>query len=458
MVVGRAFRPNPFSVSKSYKGDQSKNRVAITTLGCKVNTFESELIAKRLIADQFERVDAGSDADWHIINSCTVTAEADRQTRQIARRLKRQNPDAKIVITGCYAQTNPDACVAIEGIDWVVGNAAKLDIPVIVRDETAFEAPIIHPVLDELVALPSELLNGYESQSRAFIQIQQGCDQGCTFCIIHVARGPSRSFDPAAIVAQYQQLATAGYHEVVLCGVDLGSYGEDLADEVSLAVLLESMLQKNLDCRIRLSSIDPIHLTDLVIGLIAQNPRICSHVHLSMQSANTLVLKQMKRRASRDMIYERIAKLRRITPNLTLSADILVGFPTESLPQFEETLQAITDLGIAWPHVFPYSPREGTPAARIKKQVEKSERKRRAALARRAGERVRTDQAKQLVGTNLRCIVESVAPGSDYSQVRSDNYWLIRVEGVALPEGQWVDVTVTKTEADSIVGELSASS
>ena len=246
-------------------------RVAISTLGCKVNTFESELIMQRLGEYDYQRVKSTEAADIYIINSCTVTAEADRQSRQLARKLKRQNEKATVIMTGCYAQNNIETVADMDEIDWVVGNAAKLDIPQLIREREGQSYRVntlIKPDFNELLAVPEDLLGGYESQSRAFIQIQQGCDQGCTFCIIHIARGPSVSFPVQIVLAQYRKIVEQGYKEVVICGVDLGSYGDDLGSNHSLLSLLKKMLALNLDCRIRISSIDPWHLSDELIDLI----------------------------------------------------------------------------------------------------------------------------------------------------------------------------------------------
>ncbi len=431
-------------------------RVAISTLGCKVNTFESELIMQRLCEHDYERVSPGDAADIYIINSCTVTAEADRQSRQLARKLKRQNENATVIMTGCYAQNNSEMVAGIDEIDWVVGNAAKLDLPrLIMQKEQQQSSLLLMPAFDEMLAVPEDLLAGYESQSRAFIQIQQGCDQACTFCIIHVARGPSLSFPLQNVIAQYQKMVEQGYKEVVICGVDLGSYGDDLEGEHSLFNLLAEMLALKLDCRIRISSIDPYHLTDELIELIADNEQICPHIHLSMQSANTLILKRMKRRANREMIFDRVGKLREKIPALALSADVLVGFPTETAEQFAETLEAIEQLQIAYPHVFPYSNREGTPAARIPDQTEVAEKKRRARLVRELGQRVWQQQAQLRVGTQQRCLLESSNAAGE-SIARCDDYFPVRLAESAhsLQKGQWCQIQISGIEGQSLLGEI----
>ncbi|MGI9311475.1 MAG: tRNA (N(6)-L-threonylcarbamoyladenosine(37)-C(2))-methylthiotransferase MtaB, partial [bacterium] len=321
-------------------------KFSVATLGCKVNRFESESIAQQLRARGHQRADlAKQRAEVCVINTCTVTAEADRQSRQLVRRAIRDNPGARVVVTGCYAEMNPQACAAIPGVDMVVGNARKLDIPALLDAPT--DAPFVKSVnsVAEATAHADEsaqsLLSGFDGRARAFLQIQQGCDQGCTFCIIHRARGPNRSVPARRILRQAEQLVRAGHRELVVCGVDIGSYGDDLAPDENLPALLARLTDIKGDFRVRLSSIDPAHLSDALIESLAHEPSLCPQLHLSLQSASTMILKRMKRRATREMVYERVAALRRALPELVLSADILVGFPTETEAQFDETLRAL---------------------------------------------------------------------------------------------------------------------
>ncbi len=403
--------------------------VAFSTLGCKVNVFESELMAEKIVGDQYHRVHAGEQADLYVINTCTVTAEADRQARQLVRRAVRQNPDAWVVVTGCYAQMDPQTCAEIPGVDLVVGNSQKLDIPELLDDLYQGNLPsILLKDIDREISLPDQLLQGFAGHSRAFVQIQQGCDQGCTFCIIHTARGPNRSFSSEMIKRQCQRLLMNGYGEIVLCGVDIGSYGSDFKDseigQVNLSALLRSLLEikgdLDGDYRLRLSSIDPAHITDEFIDLLSNNSRICPQLHLSLQSANTLILKRMKRRAAKALIYDRIGALRAAVPDLILSADILVGFPTESEKRFSDTLFAIHELEIAYPHVFRYSPRPATPAARIPAQVPMLACKQRAKAAREAGKEVWKRVAKRQIGQHKTVLVESA---NDKAHINPD--WMV---------------------------------
>lgn len=432
-------------------------RVAVATLGCKVNTFESQLITDSLRRAEWQVVDAAEEADLYVINTCTVTAEADRQARQLVRRAVRRNPSATVVVTGCYAQMDPEACAAIPGVDLVLGNDRKLDLVGFLPQLAAGGLPrVMVGDLDAQVSLPSELLGDFDGQVRAFVQIQQGCDQGCTFCIIHRARGPSRSLAPSLILRQVERLVANGYREVVLCGVDLGSWGRDLVVEgvtgqPDLCDLIEWLHGIEGDFRIRLSSIDPAHIPDRLIGLLADSPRLCPHIHLSLQSGNTIILKRMKRRYTAERALERVAALRAAVPGLVLSADVMVGFPTETEEHFQDTVEAVRTMEIAWPHVFAYSARQGTPAARIPRQVPVSERRERSRRLRAVGAQIRAAVLASRVGEDARVLLES--PLDDRAGVfrgRAADYLPCRVRVDGGVPGNWLDVRYTGADTDSL--------
>jgi threonylcarbamoyladenosine tRNA methylthiotransferase MtaB len=427
-------------------------RVAIATLGCKVNNHESNAIAQGFRDAHWSVVNASEVADVYVINSCTVTAEADRQSRQQVRRLARHNPRAKIVITGCYAQMQPETCGEISGVDLVVGNANKFNIPALA---TQLLEGRVSVGSEEELKRPTPLLYGYETRTRASVQIQQGCDQACTFCVIHTARGLSRSFPQEDIVKQVRHWVTSGYKEVVICGVDLGDYGTDLSPQPApgpLEQLLAELSALEGDFRIRLSSIDPIHLSDALLEFVGQSDRFCPYLHLSLQSGNTMILKRMKRRYTSEWVDERVAIARRLMPGLVLGADVMVGFPTETEEQFADTLQAIESLEICYPHVFPYSARDGTPAARIPRQVDPTTRKRRGALARTLGQRIRERVFARHLGSVASVLVErSVRP--DRYNARLTNYLPVRVEVGERMVGKRLPVRIVGTKPDYLIGE-----
>lgn len=438
-------------------------RVGITTLGCKVNTYESEIISETLKSDNWLTVPNTEQADLYLINTCTVTKEADRQARQEVRRAVKRNPDALVVVTGCYAQMDPEACAAIPGVDLVLGNDQKLDVHSLLPQLQRGELPrIMVGDLDQHVSLPDNLVTGFDSHTRAFVQIQQGCDQGCTFCIIHVARGPSRSIAPSVIKRQVQRLVLNGYPEVVICGVDLGSYGEDFPDtekRFNLSRLLRELL--SLDAlpsnpfRIRLSSLDPHHLSDELIDLMASEERICPQFHLSLQSGNTLILKRMKRRYDADHVRERIFAMRQKIPNLVISADVMVGFPTEEESHFQDTLEMVKELDIAYPHVFSYSEREGTPAARIPtaKQVPVDVRKQRNKAVREMGEQLRCELMTRSVGRAMWVLVEKLSRHGGKMLCRAEDYQEVLVDSVESQQGEWIEVQLTHIEHGRLHGE-----
>lgn len=404
--------------------DSSRPRVAVSTLGCKVNLYESNLIAQRLKTQNWRQVSARQHAEMHIINTCTVTQEADRQARQEVRRVIRKNPDAFVIVTGCYAQMDPVACAAIPGVDLVVGNDRKLDIHKLLPLYQTGKLPrVVVGDLDQHVSLPDGLLTGIDGQTRAFIQVQQGCNQGCTFCIIHRARGPSRSIDMPVIRRQAERLVMNGYRELVICGVDLGSYGQDLDhSDYDLVDLIDELHQNHEGIRLRLSSIDPAHISDRLINRFKDRV-VCPHLHLSLQSASTLILKRMKRRYDKSLVYERIERLRSAVSDLVISADVMTGFPTETDEHFNETLKAIGDLEIAYPHVFPYSARSGTPASRIPRQIEVQTRKARAEQIRQAGINVLSSVLARNSGHRHRVLTEaSVDKKTGMRRARSENY------------------------------------
>jgi len=388
------------------------SRVALTTLGCKVNAYESAIIAQRLGADHWTRVGERECADLYVINSCTVTAEADRQTRQAVRRALRLNPAARVVVTGCYAQNDPQACADIPGVSLVVGNEQKLSIPGLICDLPVQSGRPPPVRMGQSVDVPIQLLNGYHDRTRALVQVQQGCDQSCTFCVIHRARGASRSLAVDAVVRQVRRFIAQGYREIVVCGIDLGSYGQERGGPaVSLAALLAYIANLPGDFRIRLSSLDPVHLDDQLLEVLASSPRFCPYLHLSIQCGSTLILKRMGRRYDAALVRERVVQARGRIPGLILGGDIMVGFPTESAEDFAQTLRLIDDLNIIYPHVFTYSARPGTPAARISRQVPKNVRRERAAVLRQAGQQLRTRALDSQLWQEAEMLVEQVNPG-----------------------------------------------
>ena len=431
---------------------------ATTTLGCKVNLFESGLIGHSLQNINWQQVDHTDHADLYIVNTCTVTSEADRQARQTVRRLIRQNPQSLIVVTGCYAQISPDACAEIPGVDLVLGNDRKLDLHQLLPDLIQGERPaglVGDP--NEQVSLPQDIVEDCDGHTRAFVQVQQGCNQGCTFCIIHTARGPSRSFPITLIRRQVERLVLNGYREIVLCGVDIGSYGDDLSTDkpaYNLAKLLTEISSLDGDFRLRISSIDPSYLDSELIDVLAGEEKICPHFHLSLQSGNTLILKRMKRRYTAELMYQRVGELSARIPGAVFGADIMAGFPTESDQAFEDSVIMVERLGIAFPHVFSYSDRPGVPAQRIPSQVPHSLRKQRTRRLIETGEKVRKDLFERVVKNQLKAavLVEKQEPGCPHrSTGRSAEYLPIVIQTGSFAPGMLINVQITGIDGSRLI-------
>jgi len=345
--------------------------VEVLTFGCRLNAYESEVM----------RTHAAALTDTVIVNTCAVTAEAERQARQTIRRLSRERPEARIVVTGCAAQIDPAKWAALPGVDRVLGNEDKL------RPESwAPGAPgIVTDIMAARETAP-HLVTDFAGRARAFVQVQQGCDHRCTFCVIPFGRGPNRSVPIGVIVDQVRTLVAAGYREIVLTGVDIASYGADLPGRPTLGQMVRRMLALVPDLpRLRLSSIDPAAIDADIWRLLAEEPRLMPHLHLSIQAGSDLILKRMKRRHLRADALAAIEKARALRPGIAIGADLIAGFPTETDALFAETLDFVTEADLPFLHVFPYSERPGTPAARMP-AVPVPDRKARAAALRAAGD------------------------------------------------------------------------
>ncbi len=367
----------------------------IITFGCRLNAYESEVIRGHARA-------AGMN-DAVIVNTCAVTAEAERQARQAIRKARRARPDARIVVTGCAAQLSPERFAAMDEVDLVLGNEEKLD-PAQFLD-TAGARVAVNDIMS-VRETAGHLIAGFEARARAFVQVQQGCDHRCTFCIIPFARGPSRSVPPGAIVEQLRALVAGGCREAVLTGVDITDYGRDLPGRPSLGQVTRRLLALVPDLpRLRLSSLDPVEVDDELLALIADEPRLMPHFHLSLQSGDDLILKRMKRRHSRADAVEFCARVRDLRPDAVFGADLIAGFPTEDEAMFANTLALVEDCGLIHLHVFPFSERAGTPAARMG-QAPVAIRRERSARLRAAGENALARDLDGRVGGTARVLVE----------------------------------------------------
>ncbi len=358
------------------------NAPRFTTLGCRLNAYESE--AMKDLA-----VNAGL-TNAHVVNTCAVTAEAVRKSKQEIRKLRRDHPEAQIIVTGCAAQIDPDSFAKMAEVTAVIGNSEKMQASTWTALNTGFIGETEKVLVDDIMSVTEtagHLIDGFGTRSRAYVQVQNGCDHRCTFCIIPYGRGNSRSVPAGVVVDQIKRLVDKGFNEVVLTGVDLTSWGADLPGTPKLGDLVMRILKLVPDLnRLRISSIDSIEVDENLMQAIATEPRLMPHLHLSLQHGDDLILKRMKRRHLRDDAIQFCQEARKLRPDMTFGADIIAGFPTETDAHFENSLRLVDECDLTWLHVFPYSPREGTPAARMP-QVNGKLIKSRAAALRAAGDR-----------------------------------------------------------------------
>jgi threonylcarbamoyladenosine tRNA methylthiotransferase MtaB len=423
---------------------QRDDGLEVITFGCRLNTFESEVMRRHAAAAEMQ--------DAVIVHTCAVTAEAERQARQTIRRLRRDRPEARIIVTGCSVQVTSGAYAAMPEVDHVVGNAEKLK-PETWRGLAAGPAAPRLQVGDIMTARETarHLVDGLDGRTRAFLQVQQGCDHRCTFCVIPYGRGPSRSVPLPVIVEQARTLVAGGYRELVITGVDIASYGKDLPDRPTLGAMLERLLAAVPELpRLRLSSLDPAEVDPDLRDLIGSEPRLMPHLHLSVQAGDDLVLKRMKRRHLRAQVVELAADLRRLRPDLVFGADLIAGFPTEDEAMFQNTLDLVDEAGLTFLHVFPFSARPGTPAARMP-QVAKETRKERAARLRARGEAALETFLVAQLGQRRRALIERHDTG------HTDQFAPVRLaEGTApLPAGTIAELAIAAVQGGMLVGRLS---
>ena len=409
----------------------------IVTFGCRLNAWESEAM---------RRLTAGAGlSDALVFNTCAVTAEAERQARQAIRKARRERPGAQIVVTGCAAQIAPERWLAMEEVDRVVGNAEKLT-----AEAWKPDAPpaLVNDIMSVRETAP-HLLDGFGGRARAFVQVQQGCDHRCTFCIIPYGRGPSRSVPLGEIAAQTRRLLEAGAAEIVLTGVDIASWGADLPGAPRLGQAVRRLLAQVPELRrLRLSSVDPAAIDDDLFRLLAEEPRLMPHLHLSAQAGDDMVLKRMKRRHLAADVVSLCERLKALRPEIAFGADLIAGFPTETETMFARSLELVEACPLTWLHVFPYSPRRGTPAARMP-QVPAPLRKERARRLRDTGEAAAGRFLESRVGCMERVAVEREGVG------RTEQFAPAALQGAARP-GSVRNARVRGVEAGRLVAEVLA--
>ncbi|WP_336055332.1 tRNA (N(6)-L-threonylcarbamoyladenosine(37)-C(2))-methylthiotransferase MtaB [Nitratireductor sp. CH_MIT9313-5] len=416
--------------------------VDVLTFGCRLNAYESEVIKREAGAAGLGELHGGA----VVVNTCAVTAEAVRQARQAIRKARRENPEARIIVTGCAAQTEPGTFGEMDEVDLVLGNEEKLKrssyraLPEFGVNQ--FEKVRVNDIM-EVQETASHMVDAIEGRARAFVQVQNGCDHRCTFCIIPYGRGNSRSVPMGAVVDQVRRLVDNGYAEVVLTGVDLTSFGADLPGAPRLGKLVRTILSQVPELkRLRLSSIDSIEADEHLMRALAEEERLMPHLHLSLQHGDDMILKRMKRRHLRADTIAFCEEVRRLRPDAVFGADIIAGFPTETEAMFENSVKIIDECGLSHLHIFPFSPREGTPAARMP-QLQRSLVKDRAARLRAVGDAAYRAHLASLDGTRQRILVEKPGLG------RTEGFTLAAID-TGNP-GEIVEATITGHDGDKLI-------
>jgi threonylcarbamoyladenosine tRNA methylthiotransferase MtaB len=408
--------------------------IEVINFGCRLNSYEGEIIK--------QQAQAAGLKDAIIFNSCAVTSEAERQVRQAVRRARKEHPAAKIIVTGCSAQVHPDMYTAMEEVDKVIGNEEKLKPQGYQFISQSGEKALVNDIMS-ITETASHMVTSFEGRARAFVQVQNGCDHRCTFCIIPYGRGNSRSVAMGDIVANVRNLVESGFNEVVLTGVDISDYGKDLPGAPTLGQMIKRLLALVPDLkRLRLSSIDAVEVDEDLYRLFAEEPRLMPHVHVSLQAGDDMVLKRMKRRHLRADALKFCERVRMLRPDVVFGADIIAGFPTETEAMFSNTLNIVEEAGLTYLHVFPYSARPGTPAARMP-QVPKELRKERAARLRKAGEKQLAQYLALQVGKATDVIVEKNRIG------RSPHFAMVALDKDVAP-GTLLPVHITGADTKQL--------
>lgn len=417
--------------------------VDVQNFGCRLNTYEGEVVRREAEASGVGALEGGA----IIINTCAVTQEAVRQAKQAIRKARRDNPDAKVIVTGCAAQVTPEAFAEMDAVDLVLGNEEKLHahnyraLPDFGVNQ--FEKVRVNDIM-ELKETASHMVKSIEGRARAFVQVQNGCDHRCTFCIIPYGRGNSRSVPMGAAIEQIKQLVGGGYREVVLTGVDLTSYGPDLPGKPSLGGLVQAILRQVPDLeRLRLSSIDSIEVDEPLMDAIASEKRLMPHLHLSLQHGADLILKRMKRRHLRDDAIRFCEDVRKVRPDMAFGADLIAGFPTETDDHFAESLSIIEACHLTHIHVFPFSPREGTPAA-LMPQLERTLVKERARILRGKAKDAQQAALQSMIGSTQNILAERAPMG------RAENFMPVKLAD-DIASGTIITRQIVGVEGDLLV-------
>lgn len=420
-------------------------RIAFTTLGCKINQYETDNLRQELVSKGNTVVPFDSEADVYIINTCSVTAKSDYQCRQVIRSTVKRGQGARVVVTGCYASTRPDEIGKISGVGLVIHNRDKASIP---DQVMKMPAPVVQGASCEIL-----LKKSLKARTRGFLKIQDGCDNRCTYCIVPLARGGSRSVRQTDVLREYERLTETGCPEVVLSGIHIGTYGADLTPKTSLTDLIRALIERG-GPRLRLSSIEPNEITPEIIGFLGH--RLCRHLHIPLQSGGDQILASMNRNYSAGFYEELIERIAGQVPGIAIGADVMVGFPGEGEREFENTYNLIQRSPLTHLHVFSYSPRPGTPAAQMEKQVPETVKKTRSEALRELGAAKNLEFRRKLVGATVKIVLEDKQNmNTNMLTGLSDNYIRVSVSGAKKGDiGKEISVRIENSEKEQNFGFL----
>ena len=430
-------------------------RVAFHTLGCKVNQYETESLKKQFLDSGYELVEFSSEADYYVVNSCTVTSIADRKTRNMLRRAKKTNSEAVVIATGCYAQTNGEELQKLPEIDYVVGNTDKdgiLNLVVDLEKNESGRRILLKDIFSQDTYMEMEA-STLREMSRAYIKIQDGCDNFCSYCKIPFARGHKRSRSLAKIVNEVELLARDGFKEIIFIGINLGAYGEDLKGEsTDLEEVIEAAARVSGIERIRLGSMYPDRLSDRFVELLKKEPKLMPHLHISLQSCDDKVLNLMNRKYDSALIEERLNKLKSEIDDIEFTADVIVGFPQEEEENFENTYRTVEKIGFSDLHIFQYSDRENTAASKYQGKISSSVKKGRADTLNNLRELMLSSSRQKYIGRSMKVFVEEIKGGDSYGY--TENYLKVKMENFDRGIGEIITVDIKKLERELLIGEV----
>jgi threonylcarbamoyladenosine tRNA methylthiotransferase MtaB len=431
-------------------------KIAFHTMGCKVNQFDTAVMEEQTRKADHHIVPFDQDADIYVINTCSVTENSDQESRRIVRQLKRRNPGARVIVTGCYAQTHPQELAKIPGIDLVLGNTEKQDLAGYLGGCDKADGPVVNVDRSFLSGpLDQPLIRQVSGHTRVFLKIQDGCDYKCSFCLIPRARGPGRSLSPERVIEQVTVLVEEGCQEVVLTGVNLGTYGRDFISKGSLAGLLRKLLDRTRMARVRLSSLEPKTVTPELIEIMTSS-RICRHFHIPLQSGDDRTLKKMNRHYSRQYYRQLVLSLAERFPNASIGADVMVGFPDEGEAEYRNTYELLDELPMSYFHVFPFSARPETAAAKMRSTTSDQEKKQRADELRRLSLEKGGQFYRSHLGQELQVVIEKERD-SETGLLKgiSDNYIKVLLSGPDAAMNRIQSVRITAVDTNRVMARLS---